>query len=183
MDPIEAGNGCAISRGDRAQHRNVQLRSLPKRFDRNPSVDRNPMTLTPPTACKAPLCGDYAVERGWCVQHSKENPPTSGFASGRYDTQFRKLYDDRRWRHPVHGLKVLTLALLPICTKCNRRASAHVHHKVAHRGNPALFFDPQNLTAVCQPCHAEETAAEIAARRGKPKTESPLTGNIITGGV
>lgn len=28
-----------------------------------------------------------------------------------------------------------------------------VHHKVPHRGDLALFFDPSNLEAVCKPCH------------------------------
>jgi 5-methylcytosine-specific restriction protein A len=137
-----------------------------------------------PTACRTAFCAEHATERGYCPTHAKENPPTSGFRSKKYETEYRHLYDDTRWRHKRRGLKVLTLQAFPVCTKCHRNPSAHVHHVKPHRGNPELFFDPNNLTAICQPCHAAETAAEIAARRkGGNEPSSPLSGNIIVGGV
>jgi hypothetical protein len=35
-----------------------------------------------------------------------------------------------------------------------------VHHKEAHKGDPAKFFDPSNCEAVCKPCHDGELQSE-----------------------
>ena len=32
-------------------------------------------------------------------------------------------------------------------------AASVVNHKKRHKGDPELFFDPDNLESVCKPCH------------------------------
>jgi 5-methylcytosine-specific restriction protein A len=49
------------------------------------------------------------------------------------------------------------LRLNPLCIMCNERgivrASTVVDHKIAHRGDQALFWDLENWQALCKPCH------------------------------
>ncbi|MCK1541433.1 HNH endonuclease [Bradyrhizobium sp. 179] len=66
---------------------------------------------------------------------------------------WRKLYSTARWQ----ALRTSQLRLEPLCKRCMDRGkvvqATVAHHKVAHRGNPELFFDPNNLASSCKPCH------------------------------
>lgn len=56
------------------------------------------------------------------------------------------------------------LARHPVCecaAACGRPAT-EVHHRVPHRGDPALFWDPANWCALTRACHAALTAREGA---------------------
>ena len=44
--------------------------------------------------------------------------------------------------------------------------SATVNHKTPHKGDLTLFFDPDNLEAVCKRCHDSDIQSE--ERSGKP---------------
>lgn len=64
----------------------------------------------------------------------------------------------------------------PLCAYCEQagriRAATLVDHLLAIADGGAKF-DPANFRSCCEDCHAEKTAAEIAARRrgepGKPR--------------
>ncbi|MBT6298605.1 MAG: HNH endonuclease [Rhodobacteraceae bacterium] len=73
--------------------------------------------------------------------------------------EYRKLYHTKQWRS-LRGL-VLTRHKFR-CQRCkvtltNGRSdprSAIVHHIKPHKGNLTLFYDPDNLEAVCWSCHS-----------------------------
>ena len=73
--------------------------------------------------------------------------------------EYRKLYHTKQWRS-LRGL-VLTRHNFR-CQRCkvtltNGRSdprSAIVHHIKPHKGNLTLFYDPDNLEAVCWSCHS-----------------------------
>jgi 5-methylcytosine-specific restriction protein A len=137
----------------------------------------------PPTACKAPLCGGYAEERGWCATHAKENPQQFRLAGKKWESEWKFMYEDPRWKHPTKGLKIFIRQRDPVCRICNRKPTAIIDHVIPHRGDWTLFLDATNCQGTCKPCHDSKTLSEIAARKGGGGTPSPLTGNIITGGV
>lgn len=70
----------------------------------------------------------------------------------RYDRPWAHLYDAQWRRQRAYHLK-----LHPLCELCRRRGlvapAAAVSHKVPHHGDERLFRDPDNLQALCNPCH------------------------------
>jgi 5-methylcytosine-specific restriction protein A len=93
------------------------------------------------------------------------------------------LYWRARWRKKDVGLRDTRLRKFPICEKCHHNASEVVHHIVDHRGSEKLFFDYNNLQALCKPCHDEITGSGHGFNR-KPKAPSHVTpdGKIINQG-
>ncbi len=67
--------------------------------------------------------------------------------------EYRKLYKTRQWRHLRAGI----LDRAAVCCRCLDRgivvAATVVNHIRPHRGDLDLFFDRDNLQAVCKPCH------------------------------
>jgi 5-methylcytosine-specific restriction endonuclease McrA len=54
------------------------------------------------------------------------------------------------------------------CFKCGisgDETRLEVHHVIPPRGNEALFFDVENLAAVCPKCHKFITGIEIGSRK------------------
>lgn len=67
---------------------------------------------------------------------------------------WRKWYSTARWER----LRQATfLRDLYACTKCRRlegdTSRLICDHVDPHRGNERKFFDPDNLTTLCKPCH------------------------------
>ena len=66
---------------------------------------------------------------------------------------YHRWYRIARWRR----LRKAQLRLEPLCCKCRDEgrltAAAVVDHIRPHRGNPALFWDPDNLQSLCRPHH------------------------------
>jgi 5-methylcytosine-specific restriction protein A len=58
-----------------------------------------------------------------------------------------------RWRK----LREMHLAKEPLCRRCGEvgrtTPATVVHHRKAHRGDLGLLYDPENLEALCKPCH------------------------------
>jgi 5-methylcytosine-specific restriction protein A len=48
---------------------------------------------------------------------------------------------------------------------CSGKGDAIAHHIKAHRGDPDLFWDENNLQCVCKDCHDGPIQAEEAKRR------------------
>ena len=73
--------------------------------------------------------------------------------------EYRKLYFTKKWR-TLRGI-ILTRDQYH-CQRCrviltrgrNDPRSAIVHHKQPHKGNMTLFYDADNLEAVCWNCHS-----------------------------
>jgi 5-methylcytosine-specific restriction protein A len=67
--------------------------------------------------------------------------------------QRNALYKTARWKR----LREAQLARRPFCERHRLRGQAVeatvVHHRVPHKNNAQLFFDPTNLESVCKPCH------------------------------
>jgi len=66
---------------------------------------------------------------------------------------YRAWYKTPQWKR----LRLLQLRKQPLCERCLERdvlqPACIAHHKVPHRGNRRLFFDPANLASSCKPCH------------------------------
>lgn len=72
-----------------------------------------------------------------------------------------KLYDLRAWRGKPNGLRWQTLMRDRFtCQICRALISdtskAHVDHIEPHRGNRAMFLDPENVQVLCESCHNGE---------------------------
>jgi 5-methylcytosine-specific restriction endonuclease McrA len=74
--------------------------------------------------------------------------------------QYRRLYKTARWKR----IRQHQLTEHPLCARCSKRgritAATVAHHRLPHRGNEALFFDPANLESVCAPCHDGDVQSE-----------------------
>lgn len=79
------------------------------------------------------------------------------------DVKGHSLYNNRRWRgtdakHGTDGLRYrVLLDALFTCAMCGRIDEPRnmvADHKVAHRGDPSLFWDRDNLQALCGSCHS-----------------------------
>lgn len=74
-----------------------------------------------------------------------------------------RLYDQKRW----HRVRERKLSRDPICEGCEERPSQHVDHiKPLDKGGAA--FDPDNLMALCIPCHTDKTACDKQGIRWTP---------------
>lgn len=74
------------------------------------------------------------------------------------------LYNTTRW---VKGRRQ-HLSKHPLCEYCRRRglvaAAAVVDHKIPHKGDERLFFDPANWQSLCKTCHDQVKQAEEHGR-------------------
>ena len=67
--------------------------------------------------------------------------------------KYPHLYGSTRWRR----LRALVLNEEPLCRLCERQgkttAADTVDHIKEHKGDVALFYDRDNLQALCKQCH------------------------------
>lgn len=83
----------------------------------------------------------------------------------RRDTQaWRGWYSLKRWRDLSWKVR---LAARFTCARCGRidgrKGQTVADHKIAHRGDEALFWDEGNLQCLCKPCHDSAKQAEERA--------------------
>lgn len=96
----------------------------------------------------------------------------------------KTFYTSAKWKK----VRATYLAEHPYCERClalgKVTPAEHVHHKQyidtpAKVANPMLALNPENLEALCEPCHSQEHNA-------KPETENGLyfdeEGNLKAGG-
>jgi 5-methylcytosine-specific restriction protein A len=65
---------------------------------------------------------------------------------------WRRLYSTSRWR----ALRAEQLRIMPICEMDHGFAvvaATVANHRIPHKGDEVLFFDPGNLQSVCKPHH------------------------------
>lgn len=110
--------------------------------------------------CAHKGCTEIAEEGSrFCKRHkgdaaapSSRRETRSASASQRgYGYRWRKL---RNWFIHAH----------PYCAECLKRgrfvAATDVDHIVPHKGDPSLFWNVENLQALCHECHSRKTASE-----------------------
>lgn len=103
------------------------------------------MPFAAPHPCGYPGCQNLVRGRPRCPAHEGRNDRRRGTAHERgYDA---------RWRKYRKGY----LAEHPLCVSCRQEGrvtpATVVHHKVPHKGDQVLFWDPSNHEASCAPCH------------------------------
>lgn len=112
------------------------------------------MPTSPLHPCAVPGCPTL----GPCAEHDAQR--------GRFERDAKPAwaawYHIARWRNPVWGLRARVLRASPVCVLCRATgrivAATEVDHVEPHRGDPALFWNINNLQALCWPCHARKTA-------------------------
>jgi 5-methylcytosine-specific restriction protein A len=69
------------------------------------------------------------------------------------ENPWRAWYGTERWQ----AARLAQLRKEPLCQRCKDRGkvveATVAHHKRAHKGDPELFWDPDNLASSCKPCH------------------------------
>lgn len=72
---------------------------------------------------------------------------------------FSFLYRRKAWR----DLRAAHLRLNPLCVKCNPPQPGNiVDHRIPHKGDMDLFFDPTNLQTLCGTHHSSDKQIEEA---------------------
>jgi 5-methylcytosine-specific restriction protein A len=131
--------------------------------------------------CAYPGCtAAVPVGQKYCDRHAGKAADAEA-ARNRFAARRRQLEKGtsaaRGYGHRWRKLRAWYLAGHPFCEECAKRhivtKATDVDHIVPHRGDPALFWDADNLQALCHACHSRKTAAEDGgygnARVIKPK--------------
>lgn len=74
---------------------------------------------------------------------------------------YQKWYYRKRWK----SLREVQLRKEPYCVECLKEgrqvAATEVDHIIRHQGDPALFYNQNNLQSLCKPCHSRKTIKEV----------------------
>jgi 5-methylcytosine-specific restriction protein A len=106
--------------------------------------------------CRSPGCNALIPQtETYCDKHKREPSPPfiTAIRSNNYNTA--------QWRQ----LRKKILKEQPRCFHCGCTNDLQVHHVIPPRGNEELFFDENNLVAVCATCHRILTSHEIRKRK------------------
>ena len=113
--------------------------------------------IKPKRPCRAPGCNALTSET-YCAAHKRQREKKTTPKS------WHRLYGD-----PASGWQRLRgeqLLREPWCRSCAasglRVRATEVDHIRPHRGDRALFSDPDNLQSLCHRCHSRKTMAENA---------------------
>ena len=116
------------------------------------------MARQPLRPCRKPGCP--AVTRdGWCDAHKPKH-------QRRESEDWHWLYGLSVWREELRPAQLLKE---PFCRHCRENSlrvrATVVDHVVPHRGNIALFADPENLQSLCKRCHDRKSMRERQERQ------------------
>ena len=76
-------------------------------------------------------------------------------------TPWRKWYDTARWKRLRWSVLLRDLFICQMCKRTEADTSKLVaDHKVPHRGDPALFWDAEQVQCLCKSCHDSRKQAE-----------------------
>jgi len=101
--------------------------------------------------CLHPRCAGYAVTHGFCTEHARQAKHARNYGLlNPTNKRFRRLRTSFLLRHPL-------------CAACRTAPASILDHRIAHRGNAALFWDQTNWQALCVHCHGVKTARETWA--------------------
>lgn len=113
------------------------------------------MPKKPKRPCSYPGCPELTNGR-YCERHEKEMTREYN----RNNRAYKYLYNTARWKK----LRIKFLKENPLCAECGKigivRPAEVVDHIIPHKGNKELFWDEDNLQALCKECHDRKTAKE-----------------------
>jgi 5-methylcytosine-specific restriction protein A len=103
------------------------------------------MPQRPPSPCLQPGCPALVSGGTRCAEHTRRRERLRGSAHARgYGARWRTYRLTFLRAHP----------LCELCTAANRVEPATVvDHRVDHKGNMDLFWEPSNHRALCKRCH------------------------------
>ena len=108
------------------------------------------MPHKPKHPCAHPGCPELVpYGEKYCEKHKGMHPEEVRSASSRgYGSQWNKA-------------RKMYLAAHPLCEQCLKEGrytkATVVDHIRPHRGDPELFWNPDNWQALCKPCHDKKT--------------------------
>ncbi|MDO9529271.1 MAG: HNH endonuclease signature motif containing protein [Syntrophales bacterium] len=115
------------------------------------------MPRKPKSPCRHPGCPELTEDR-FCKQHQQEY--RREYNREQRPEYSRKLYRSSRWRKLRRRFQQEN----PLCEECKKVGrlieATVVDHIIPHKGDEMLFWDIDNLQALCKPCHDRKTAAE-----------------------
>lgn len=134
------------------------------------------MPTAPPRPCTEPGCGTL-TRQGKCDKHRRaqakqyDHQRGSAYARG-YTPRWQQYRATFLREHPLCGERAdgRRYSEHSYCTEQDRVVAANVvDHIKPHRGDEALFWDPENHQALCDPCHNRKTATEDGGFGNRPK--------------
>ena len=122
------------------------------------------MAMKPLRPCRHPGCG-VLVSGGYCAAHQ----PLKKDQRSAEAQAWRWLYGTEAWKR-LRGDQLLAE---PFCRECAGRGvrakATDVDHIRDHKGDWAVFTDPENLESLCHSCHSRKTARELWQNRRQHK--------------
>lgn len=92
------------------------------------------------------------------------DPLASRTVQRRADTPWRAWYSTARWQRLRWSVLLREQFTCAYCSKVEAETRQLVaDHRVAHRGDPDLFWDASNLQCLCKSCH--DSAKQREERR------------------
>jgi len=103
--------------------------------------------------CQHAGCHNYALSgQRFCKEHLNDR------------WQKRKGSTERGYNYRWQQFRDSFLKAHPLCEECKRNGkvtpATDVDHIVPHKGNKNIFWDENNLQALCHACHARKTVNE-----------------------
>lgn len=127
------------------------------------------MAMKPKRPCRHPGCSAL-VSDGYCERHK---PKRTGDRSEEARA-WHRWYSLPIWTDELRPAQLLKE---PFCRECariyppgdprRRTRATDVDHIVDHKGDWALFTDPDNLESLCHSCHSRKTARELWQKRAR----------------
>ena len=111
----------------------------------------------PPIECRRFDCHVLIDNPGYCEKHKKE--PFRGLAEIERGTSTERGYGFK-WQR----IRASELRAEPLCAECKEKGFSRPatvrDHINPHRGDPLLFWDPDNRQSLCKECHDKKTLRE-----------------------
>jgi len=113
------------------------------------------MPSKPRRPCKSPMCPNLC-DTDYCTEHEHLD------SRKQYDKtmrpQYRKLYATVAWQR----IRQRILSEYPFCVLCEAQGivtkATDIDHILDHIGDTILFYQRNNLQALCKSCHSSKTA-------------------------
>ena len=108
--------------------------------------------------CTRVGCISKSIKKGLCSKHQpSSNLLPQNDKSKRIRKDYHNLYNTTAWKR----LRLQLLSRRPICQRCKKynkiTTAIDVDHIQEHKGNRDLFFNINNLQALCKSCHSWKT--------------------------
>lgn len=121
------------------------------------------MPISPPSTCRHPGCTAAVGTGAYCCEHKRDA------ANGKWADKCRQSRHERGYGAAWERLRRLILRRdHGVCQECKSAIATQVDHIIPKSaGGPDA---PNNLRAICAPCHFAKTASESQRHRGRSKS-------------